>query len=94
MDRSGRPVALDTSIGTLKLYSTVSEFSPESGITDSHTEVETEEIDFIKTNDTTSWFNNTPTRGVLKAKDYNQLPLQGIMADFNKKYINITFIQC
>ena len=72
----------------------MSEFSPDSGITDSHTEVETEEIDFIKMNDTIAWFNNTPTRGVFKAKNYNQLPLQGLMEGLNKNYINITFVEC
>ena len=68
-DLIGRPVALDTSIGSLKLYSVEGKYSPESGITSHYTEVEVEEIDFMKNNDTILWFNNSPTRGVLKAKN-------------------------
>ena len=60
---------MDSSIGSLKLYSAVGEYSPESGISGHYTEVEVEEIDFMKTNDTFLWYNNSPTRGVLKAKE-------------------------
>ena len=58
------------------------------------TEVEIEEVDFVKENDTVLWYNDTPTRGVLRAKDYAQLPLQGIYESYNNKLINITFEAC
>ena len=48
----------------------------------------------MKKNDTILVFNNTPTRGVFKAKDQNQLPLLGLWEGSNKKYINLTFVEC
>ena len=45
------------------------------GLTWEITEVEIEEVDFTKQNDTVLWHNNTPTRGVLRAKDYAQISL-------------------
>ena len=56
-------------------------------------QVEWQEVDFIKTNDTVLPFNDTHIRGVFSA-ELNELPLSGIWDYTQKAYINMTFVEC
>lgn len=93
-DPNGLPVPLDPRVGTIEFFSIYGGYTVEEGFITVPTKVGKMEVDFQKNNDTVLWYNNTPTRGVYAPADYSQLPMYGLMDSANKKYLNMTFMEC
>ena len=85
---------LDPSIGSLNLYSSKLIYSAETGATTKSDQVLTEETDFTLKNETVLWYNNSSMRGVYSVKDPKNLSLKGTFESIDKKYINLTFVEC
>ena len=75
MSPSGNPVPLRPEIGKFVLQSTSYSYF-DGKYSENRTNVEIEEIDFIKKNyPEIKWYNGTPARGVYTAKNHSDLLL-------------------